>query len=85
DGGETQVWSFNSDTGMATTGDITVPFTYDEASRTICGEMEDGKICATFEEAAEQVVGATSAYTTSDGNSGTATITAMEASAPSGS
>ena len=85
DDGETQVWHFNQETGMAKTGDIEVPYTYDAEASTICGQMEEGELCATFAEAGEPTVGESSAYTTSDGNSGTATITAIETAAPSGS
>lgn len=83
--------SFASDDGTTVTmtfdgeGTATVegqegsfPYTWDEETRELCGDATgEGEVCATFAEAGEPSVGQTSAYTTSDGGSGTATITAM--------
>lgn len=82
EGGETQSWTFEptSETG----GTYTAPdgstgdYTWDKGSNTLCGMTAEGELCATFEAANnEPAVGDTSAYTSSDGSSGTATITAL--------
>ncbi|MEM7661147.1 MAG: hypothetical protein AAF292_02770 [Pseudomonadota bacterium] len=88
DDGTTVTMTFDDETGMATDGDgNSIPYTYDEAAATICGQSPDGEICATFTDTeTEPAVGVSSAYTTNTGVGGTATITAIEAApAPSGS
>ncbi|MEO0882043.1 MAG: hypothetical protein AAFY34_04875 [Pseudomonadota bacterium] len=87
DDGPTVVMTFDDETNMATDGDgNTIPYTYDEASATICGQSPDGEICATFADTGtEPAVGVSSAYTTNTGTTGTATITAIEVPAASGS
>ncbi|MEM6900837.1 MAG: hypothetical protein AAF583_13840 [Pseudomonadota bacterium] len=87
DEGPTITMTFDDETGMATdAAGNSIPFTYDEAAATICGQSPDGEICATFADTeTDPAVGVSSAYTTNTGTSGTATITAIEASAPSGS
>lgn len=77
DDGTTQEWTFDSETNMATTGELSMPYTWDEESATLCADVPDqGEICATFSEVA-QAVGESSPYTLSIGGGGTATITAM--------
>ena len=77
DDGTTQEWTFDGE-GTATTGDVSVPYTWDEEAMKLCADVpEQGEICATFETQGEKV-GDTSAYTLSTGGTGTATITAME-------
>ncbi|MEO1476596.1 MAG: hypothetical protein AAFS13_09460 [Pseudomonadota bacterium] len=87
DEGETVVMTFDDEAGTATDGaGNTMPYTYDEASATICGQSPDGEICATFADTGtEPAVGVSSAYTTNTGSGGTATITAIETAEPSGS
>lgn len=80
--GTTAVWVFMED-GIAIGPDgMMATYTYDEAARTLCGEIEGGdppRMCATFAEANEEpAVGDTSAYTTDAGTAGTATIIAIE-------
>ena len=78
DGGESQVWNFDDAASKATGPDGKVyDYTYDEATRKICATTEEGPLCATFAEAGETKVGATSAYEATNGNKGTATITAI--------
>ena len=78
DDGNTQVWTFDQDTGMATFGDISVPYTWDEAASTICATLPDqGEVCVIFESSDPPSLGARSAYTLSSGGGGTATVTAM--------
>ena len=73
DNGETETWVL-SDDGTATSGDVTVNYTWDEEALKLCAEMpEQGELCVTFEEAGSEV-GDTSKYTTSDGESGVAKI-----------
>ena len=77
DDGTTQEWTFDSETNMATTGDLEVPYTWDEEAATLCADIPNqGEVCATFTEVA-QAVGESSPYTLSIGGGGTATITAM--------
>lgn len=77
DDGTTQEWTFDSETNMATAGDLEVPYTWDEDAATLCADIPDqGEVCATFSEVA-QAVGESSPYTLSIGGGGTATITAM--------
>lgn len=87
DDGETVVMTFDDETGMATdAAGTSMPYTYDEATATICGQSPDGEICATFTDSdKEPAVGVSSAYTTNTGSAGTATITAIEVPEATGS
>lgn len=77
DDGSVQEWTL-SDDGTATSGELSVPYTYDETTLTLCAQIPDqGEICATFENQGE-AVGDTSPYTISTGATGVATIIAME-------
>jgi len=82
DEGKAATWTFEatdetSGTYIAPDGS-TGAYTWDGASRKLCGTTEEGEICATFEEAdAEPAVGDTNRYTLSDGTTGTSTLTAM--------
>lgn len=77
DDGTTQEWTFDQETSLATMGDLSAPYTWDEEAKKLCAEIPDqGEVCATFDSVA-QAVGETSGYTLSSGGSGTATITAM--------
>lgn len=81
DNGETVTMSFDDETMTATVDGVdgSFDYTFDEATRTICGNYTgEGESCATFAEVNETpAIGDTSAYTTNDGGSGTATITAL--------
>lgn len=78
DTGETQEWTFDQETNMATTGDLTVPYTFDAEAGVLCADIPDtGEVCATFDGMAQNV-GDSAGYTLSTGGSGTATILAME-------
>lgn len=75
-------WTFTSTdetSGIYTAPDgSTGPFTWDAETATLCGKVEGDDMCATFDEATEEpAVGDTSTYTTSDGETGVAEITAM--------
>lgn len=77
DDGTTQEWTFDQETSLATMGDLSAPYTWDEEAKKLCAEIPDqGEVCATFDSVG-QAVGETSGYTLSSGGSGTATITAM--------
>jgi len=82
DDGNTVVMTFDQATmkGSVEGVDGEFDYTYDAEARKLCGDATgEGEVCATFAEANEApAVGDTSAYTTSDGGSGTATITALE-------
>ena len=82
DDGNTVEITFNQATmkGSAEGLDGEFDYTWDAETRTLCGDgTGQGETCATFAEANETpAVGDTSAYTTSYGGSGTATITALE-------
>lgn len=76
----TQTWVLDSETDMATAPDGTeIPYTYDEEALELCGTTPDGaEMCVTFDEGAEvPEVGFSTGYTSSDGTTGTATITAI--------
>ena len=78
--GTTQVMTFDDSTNTATVEGVdgSFAYTWDAEAGKLCGNPTgEGEVCATFAEKAEPSVGATSAYTTSEGASGTATITAM--------
>ena len=77
DDGTTQVWTFDDATNMATMGDISAPYTFDQEAGVLCADIpEPGAVSATFDGVA-QAVGESAGYTLSTGGSGTATITAM--------
>ncbi|MEL6474071.1 MAG: hypothetical protein AAFQ21_08290 [Pseudomonadota bacterium] len=78
DNGDTQDWTFDNATNTATGPDgVTAPYTWDEAAMTLCADVpEQGELCVVFDEVAQEV-GATSTYTVSNGDTGTATVTAM--------
>ena len=77
DDGTTQEWTFADATNMATTGDMSVPYTFDQEAGVLCADIpEQGELCATFDGAA-QAVGESAGYTHSTGGTGTATITAI--------
>jgi hypothetical protein len=75
DSGETNVVTLDG-AGTATLADgQAVPYTYDEATLTLCFVATDAKRCLTFAEAkAEPKVGDSVRYTAADGAQGTATI-----------
>lgn len=76
DDGATTSWTFDGE-GNATASDgTTATYTWDEEGKVLCGQMEEGELCATFAETGSEV-GDSSAYTLSDGTTGTATITAV--------
>lgn len=78
DDGETQVWNFDSSTNTATTGDLSVPYTWDAEAKSLCAQLDSGELCATFEKVSETpAVNDTTRYTTSAGGAGTATITGL--------
>ncbi|MEQ3745658.1 MAG: hypothetical protein ABNH53_05410 [Henriciella sp.] len=77
DSGETQAWTLNDD-GTATSGDLSVPYTWDETGGVLCATTAEGELCATIADASTAPsVGDSSTYTTNSGQSGTVTITAM--------
>ena len=77
DDGTTQEWTFDQDTGMATMGEISGPYTWDEEAKKLCVDIpEQGEVCGVFDRVA-QAVGETAKYTLSTGGGGTATVTAM--------
>lgn len=84
DEGEAATWTFDDETGLATGPDgMTGAYTWSEDTMTLCGEIEGEDpetLCATFEDASSDTpaVGETARYTTNTGDSGTATIVAME-------
>ena len=78
DSGEVFVAVFDDETRMVTMGEQTMPYTYDPEKREICASPPEGeKMCVVFAEGGEPVVGMKSAYTASNGNTGTATVTAI--------
>lgn len=74
----------DADGTFTSTAGTSGTYTYDEATKTICGTTDEGEQCATFEDDTRKV-GHSTSYTGSDGNTGTATVTAMEAADPAGS
>ena len=79
DEGDVSVWVLDNETNMASNGDMTVPYTWDEASKTLCAVTEEGDLCATVETTSETpALGDTAAYTSTNGDSGTVEITGME-------
>ena len=81
DDGTTTIMTFDQASMTATVegADGSFPYTWDAEANKLCGDATgEGEVCATFDSANETpAVGDTSAYTTSDGGGGTATITAM--------
>ncbi len=79
DTGETQIVTLDGE-GTATNAEgASFPYTYDEATLTLCFELPESKPCATFAEANDDPqVGDSVRYTAADGAEGTATITAIE-------
>ena len=41
DDGTTQEWTFDDSTNMATVGDVSMPFTFDEAAGVLCAEIPE--------------------------------------------
>ena len=77
DDGTTQEWTFDDTTNMATMGDLSAPYTWDEDAKRLCVDIpEEGEVCGVFDRVA-QAVGETASYTLESGGGGTATITAM--------
>ena len=76
--GTVAIVAFNEETGTASMdGGPAMPYTMDEATKTVCGTVPEGEICATFDELGEDV-GFSTGFTNTSGQSGTATITAVE-------
>ncbi len=73
--------AYDDATSTATTnGDAATarPYTWDEATSTVCSADAEGKeVCATFENAGQEA-GHTTAFSTNDGRSGSATILTIE-------
>lgn len=65
------------DAGMATgaDGSAPVPYTLDQATKTLCSTYQDQPVCITFDAIGDQV-GFKTPYKDDKGNSGVATITA---------
>ncbi|MEM7766909.1 MAG: hypothetical protein AAF253_05410 [Pseudomonadota bacterium] len=81
DGSAAGTWVFDDATMTATGPDGSVgPYTYDQATATICGTDPGGnEVCATFTDTeTEPAVGVSSAYTMNTGDTGTATIKAID-------
>jgi ABC-type amino acid transport substrate-binding protein len=72
DDGTTFVGVFDADGTASINGAAAEGYTWDETTRQLCASSG---LCVTFEEAGEGV-GFSTRYTTNEGNSGTATITA---------
>jgi hypothetical protein len=76
--GTKTVIQFNGDGTSLVDGKTPGTYTADEAAKKICGKMPDGAdVCATFESWGKEV-GHSTKYTATNGNAGTATITAIE-------
>lgn len=71
--GTVSTWTFNPDGTMSNDAGMSGTYTWDEEAKTICGEVEENELCATFEEVSQEP-GATTGYTTTTGDSGTATL-----------
>lgn len=74
-GADTVVAVFSDDGMVSFNGADAVPYTMDQDTRTICSMMGEAENCATFETWGEDV-GHSTPYTTSQGSSGTANVTA---------
>ena len=66
---------FNDD-GTAESNGETTKYTLDEEAKTVCSTTAEGELCATFDELGEEV-GFETNYTATNGESGTAKITAI--------
>lgn len=73
--GDTLVAVFSDDGTVSFNGGDAVPYTMDQAASTICSSVNGADNCATFETWGEDV-GHVTPYTTSQGSSGVATVTA---------
>ena len=74
--GDAVVAVFNdADSTVSFNGGEAVPYTMDQAASTICSSVNGEDNCATFETWGEDV-GHVTPYTTSQGSSGIATVTA---------
>ncbi len=73
--GDKLVAVFADDGTVSFNGGAAVPYTMDEAGKTICSSVNGADNCATFETWGTDV-GHVTPYTTSLGSSGTATVTA---------
>jgi len=72
--GDKLVAVFSDDGLVSFNGGEAVPYTSDEAARTICSSVNGEDNCATFETWSADL-GHVTPYTTSQGSSGVATIT----------
>lgn len=73
--GDKLVAVFADDGTVSFNGGAAVPYTMDEAGKTICSSVNGADNCATFETWGTDV-GHVTPYTTSQGGGGTATVTA---------
>jgi hypothetical protein len=73
--GDPIVAVFSDDMTVSFNGGEAVAYTMDEAAKTICSTVNGTDNCATFDSWGTDV-GHVTAYTTSQGSSGTATVTA---------
>ena len=71
--GTTSTWTFNADGTTSSDTGLSGTYTWDEASLTICGQIEEQELCATFDEMVDEA-GEQTGYTTNTGVSGTATL-----------
>jgi hypothetical protein len=74
-GADKVVAVFSDDGTVSFNGAPAVAYTMDQDTRTICSVMGEAENCATFETWGEEV-GHSTPYTTSQGSSGIATVTA---------
>lgn len=75
DAGTTTIVDYVDD-GTATTSGIPMTYTLDEAEKTLCADVSGYNICVTFDELGTEV-GDSSKYSSSMGDTGVATITAV--------
>ncbi|MGH1422837.1 MAG: hypothetical protein ACRBEQ_13565 [Hyphomonas sp.] len=75
DAGTTTVVDYVDD-GTATANGMPLTYTLDEATKTLCADVSGYELCVTFEELGT-AVGDTSKYTSTMGDGGVATITAI--------
>ena len=73
--GEKVVAVFSDDGTVSFNGGAPVAYTMDEAAKTVCSSVDGAENCATFESWGTEA-GHVTAYTTSQGSSGVATVTA---------
>ena len=74
--GTSTVVVLNED-GTSLVNDVEGTYTFDEATKTLCGTSGDApELCVTFEELGDEV-GFETGFTSTSGNTGTATITAV--------